>query len=38
MEQMSISEITAVDWAAFHRKVVFDSIIIRHEKIGEFVK
>lgn len=38
MEQISISENTAVDWAAFHREVVFDCMVIRHEEIGEFVK
>jgi len=38
MEQISISENTAVDWATFHREVIFDCMIIRHEKIGEFVK
>lgn len=33
---IKISSSVATDWASFHRDVVMDSLILRHEKIGEF--
>lgn len=32
--QIDIAQQSAVDWASFHREVVFDGMILRHEKIG----
>jgi len=37
MEKISITEHTAIDWASFHREVVFESMIMRHEQIGYLV-
>ncbi|XP_050066193.1 uncharacterized protein LOC126555295 [Aphis gossypii] len=33
-KQIEIAQQSAVDWASFHREVVFDGMILRHEKIG----
>lgn len=35
-KQIEIAQQSAVDWASFHREVVFDGMILRHEKIGNF--
>jgi len=35
-KQTDIAPQTSVDWASFHREVVFDGMIIRHEKIGMY--
>lgn len=32
--QIDIAQQSAVDWASFHREVVFDGMILCHEKIG----
>lgn len=34
MEQIYITEHTAGDWASFYREVVFECMIVQHEKIG----
>ncbi|KAF0746580.1 DDE Tnp IS1595 domain-containing protein [Aphis craccivora] len=33
-KQINIAQQSAVDWASFHREVVFDGMILRHEKIA----
>ncbi|KAF0691177.1 DDE Tnp IS1595 domain-containing protein, partial [Aphis craccivora] len=33
-KQTDIARQTSVDWASFHREIVFDGMIIRHKKIG----
>jgi len=35
-KQVDIARQSSVDWAPFHREVVFDGMIIRHEKIGMY--
>lgn len=35
-KQVKISISVATDWASFHREVVMDGMILRHEKIGKF--
>lgn len=35
-KQVKISSSVATDWASFHREVVMDGMILRHEKIGKF--
>lgn len=32
--QIGIAQQSLVDWASFHREVVFDGLILHHEKIG----
>ena len=34
-KQINIARQTSVDWASFHREVVFDGMILRHQKIGK---
>lgn len=36
-KQTKIAQHTAVDWSAFHREVVFDAMIMNHEKIGKLL-
>lgn len=33
--QIDIARQSSVDWASFHREVVFDGMILRHQKIGK---
>ncbi|CAI6354921.1 unnamed protein product [Macrosiphum euphorbiae] len=33
-KQIDIATQTVVDWASFHREVVYDGMILRHQKIG----
>lgn len=33
--QLKIARQSSVDWASFHREVVFDGMILRHQKIGK---
>jgi len=35
-KQTDIARQKSVDWASFHREVVFDGMIIRHKKIGMY--
>lgn len=32
--QIDIAQLSIVDWASFHREVVYDRMILRHQKIG----
>jgi len=34
-KQIDIATQTVVDWASFHREVVYDGMILRHQKIGK---
>jgi hypothetical protein len=34
-KQIDIAKQSVVDWASFHREVMYDGIILRHQKIGK---
>lgn len=36
VDELGVAQHTAVDWSSFHREVVYDDTIVRHEKLDTF--